>query len=77
MIIEYDNNKYNVVKEEKLSEHHGTYRVIQYDTGYYAMQLKTNDKHGLDVWNTLFVCPLLDYYDGSDVPYGKLYLYNL
>lgn len=78
MIIEFDDNKYSVIKEKKLSEYHGCYRSIQYDTGYYALQSKEDID---DVWKTIFICPVLDFNisTGSDlsIPFGELYMDNL
>ena len=36
--IEFDYTNFDVIEEYKLSEHTGSYRIIRYDTGYYALQ---------------------------------------
>ena len=72
-----DYDKYTVIDEKKLSDYHGTYRVILYDTGFYALQLKDEDE--VDVFNTIFVCPIKDTFISEDynMPFGELIMNSL
>lgn len=63
--IEYDVDEYNVLVETDFTDYTGEYRVIQYSTGYYALQklIKPDSilNNGFnDEYVTVLVSPLLD-----------------
>lgn len=60
--IEFDDEHFVVSKEKDYGDHVGEFRVIRYDTGYYALQKKIiglSDSSDLD-WETIVIAPQLD-----------------
>ena len=52
-VLEYDADKYHILRDESFSSYAGDYRIIQYTTGLYALQeLKDGS------WITVLVSPL-------------------
>jgi len=63
--LEYDDSKFVVSKEKDYGEPVGKFRVIRYDTGYYALQRwNVNDWNPEDpspfAWQTMVIAPQLD-----------------
>lgn len=63
--IEYDDSHFIVSKEKDYGESVGKFRVIRYDTGYYALQRwNINDFNPDDespfAWQTMVIAPQLD-----------------
>jgi len=60
--IEFDDEHFVVSKEKDYGDPVGEFRVIRYDTGYYALQKKIiglSDSSDLD-WETIVIAPQLD-----------------
>ncbi|MBQ2653366.1 MAG: hypothetical protein IJF83_07415 [Methanobrevibacter sp.] len=60
--IEFDDEHFVVSKEKDYGDPVGEFRVIRYDTGYYALQKKIigiSDSNDLE-WETLVIAPQLD-----------------
>ena len=54
--IEFDEEQFVISKEKDYGDPVGEFRVIRYDTGYYALQKKIADS----VYETLVIAPQLD-----------------
>lgn len=71
-VLEYEKDKYHILKEESFSDYTGSFRIIQYDTGVYALQKLVNES-----WVTVLISPILDDNDAdsmfsSIVYYGRM-----
>ena len=87
--IEFDYTNFDVIEEYKLSEHTGSYRIIRYDTGYYALQ-SLIDANNLvnptdeERYVTIVVSPIKDkiiQYENKgidlSIAYGSLVIHSL
>lgn len=59
MIIEYSEDNFTVIQEKEFAENIGHYRIIQFKSGQYALQVFEEN------WHTIIVCP----HDNNDDGY--------
>ena len=51
MIIEYSEDNFSVIQEKEFAENIGHYRIIQFKSGQYALQVFEEN------WHTIIICP--------------------
>lgn len=63
-IIEYSNEDFSIIKTKDYGDYVGEYRMIRYDTGYYALQRCNiiDNEEGIEVyaWETVCIAPQHD-----------------
>lgn len=65
MVIDYDEDSFSVIKEKDYGDSLGKFRIIRYDTGYYALQRYNindfkQDTDSVYVWETMCISPEQD-----------------